>query len=154
MSQNILSDSDVKELDDVKMQLVNMDYRRVRGYKLRRKAKWVETNEQPSKFFFQRETKRAVKKTCSALQTTDGQRVTNQSDIMQEQVQFYKEMYTKVPTDRVAQDRLLNLLDRKLSEEQSKSCESEFFDGELYVMGKRLARTVSQRNFICVFGIF
>ena len=39
MSQSILSDSDVKELDDVKMQLVDMDYRRgyIRGYKLRRK---------------------------------------------------------------------------------------------------------------------
>ena len=37
MSQSILPDSEVKELDDVKMQLVNMDYRRVRGYKLRRK---------------------------------------------------------------------------------------------------------------------
>ena len=138
MSQNILSDSDVNELDDVKMQLVNMDYRRVRGYKLRSKAKWVETNEQPWKFFFQRETKRAVKKTCSALQTTDGQRVTNQSDIMQEQVRFYKEMYTKVPTDRVAQDRLLNLFDRKLSDEQSKSCESEFFDGECLAALKTL----------------
>ena len=39
-----------------------------------------------------------------------------------------QEMYTKFPTDRVAQDRLLNLLDRKVSDEQRKSCESEFFE--------------------------
>ena len=82
--------------------------------------------------------KRAVKKTCSALQTTDGQRVTNQSDIIQEQVRFYKEMYTKFPTDRVARDCLLNPLNRKLSDEQRKSCESEFFYGECLAALKTL----------------
>ena len=138
MGQSVLSDSDMKELDDVKAQLVNLDYRQVRGHAVRSKAKWIETNEQASKFFFQKATKRAVKKTCSALKTKDGQRVTTQSDIMHEQVSFYQELYTRVPTDRAAQDRLLNLLDGKLSKEQSNSCEGDIFEGECLAALKSL----------------
>ena len=138
MGQSVLSDSDMKELDDVKAQLVNLDYRQVRGHAVRSKAKWIETNEQASKFFFQKATKRAVKKTCSALKTKDGQRVTTQSDIMHEQVRFYQELYTRVPTDRAAQDRLLNLLDGKLSKEQSNSCEGDIFEGECLAALKSL----------------
>jgi hypothetical protein len=42
---------------------------------------------------------------------------------MSEQVSFYKTLYSKVPTDSAAQDRLLNLLERKLTDEQRDSCE-------------------------------
>lgn len=129
-AQNTLSESELTELDNVKSQLANLDFRNVRGNKIRSKAKWIETNEQPSKFFFQKEKKRAVKKTCQVLRTGDGRRVTLQKEIMREQVRFYKELYSQVPTDRAAQDRLLNLLDRKLSDEQRDSCENSFFEGE------------------------
>jgi exonuclease III len=138
LGQASLSDSDIKRLDDVKAQLVDMDNRRVQGHQLRSQAKWVETNERASKFFFHKETKRAVKKTCVALKTKDGQRVTDQSDIMQEQVRFYKELYSAVPTDRGAQDRLLDLLDRKLSDEQSNSCEGDLLEGECLAALKTL----------------
>jgi hypothetical protein len=116
-----LSEDEVKELDLVKSQLETMDLKRIQGNKIRSGAKWLESNEQPARFFFQKEKRRAVKKTCHALRTSDGRRVTEQDDISQEQVRFYKELYSKVPTDKVAQGRLLNLLDRKLTNEQRDS---------------------------------
>ena len=134
-----LSSSDAEELEQVKSQLMTLDYQRIRGNQLRSKAKWIETNEQPSRFFFQKERQRAVKKTCQALRTKDGRKVTDQVGIMAEQVRFYKELYSKVPTDSKAQDRLLNLLDRKLTEEQRDSCEGLVTEAECYVALKSLS---------------
>jgi hypothetical protein len=134
-----LSEDEVKELDLVKSQLETMDLKRTQGNKIRSGAKWLESNEQPSRFFFQKEKRRAVKKTCHALRTSDGRRVTEQDDISKEQVRFYKELYSKVPTDKVAQDRLLNLLDRKLTNEQRDSCEGQLTVGECLVAVKSMA---------------
>ena len=55
---------------------------------------------------------------------------TEQDDISKEQVRFYKELYSKGPTEKVAQDRLLNLLDRKLTDEQRDSCKGQLTVGE------------------------
>ncbi|CAB4014514.1 Hypothetical predicted protein [Paramuricea clavata] len=85
------------------------------------------------------EKRRAVKKTCHALRTSDGRRGTEQDDISKEQVRFYKELYSKVPTDKVAQDRLLNLLDRKLTNEQRDSCEGQLTVGECLVAVESMA---------------
>ena len=134
-----LSEDEVKELDLVKSQLETMDLKRIQGNKIRSGAKWLESNEQPSRFFFQKEKRRAVKKTCHALRTSDGRRVTEQDDISKEQVRFYKELYSKVPTDKVAQDRLLNLLDRKLTNEQRDSCEGQLTVGECLIAVKSMA---------------
>ena len=102
MCKTNLSEDEVKELDFVKSQLETMDLKGIQGNKIRSGAKWLESNEQPSHFFFQKEKRRAAKKTCLALRTTDGRRVTEQDDISKEQVRFYKELYSNVPTDKVA----------------------------------------------------
>jgi hypothetical protein len=65
--------------------------------------------------------------------------VTEQDDISKEQVRFYKELYSKVQTDKVAQDRLLNILDRKLTDEQRDSCEGQLTEGECLVAVKSMA---------------
>ena len=65
--------------------------------------------------------------------------MTKQDDILKEQVRFYKELYSKVPTEKVAQDRLLNLLDRKLINEQRDSCEGQLTAGECLVAVKSMA---------------
>ena len=49
---------------------------------------------------------------------------------MKEQIRFYKEFYTKVPTEKATQDRLLNSIDRKLSEEERNSCEGPLNERE------------------------
>ena len=64
--------------------------------------------------------------------------MTEQDDILKEQVRFYKELYSKVPTDKVGQDRLLNLLDRKLTNEQRDSCEGQLTAGECLVAVKSM----------------
>jgi hypothetical protein len=139
MCETNLSEDEVKELDLVKSRLDIMDLKHIQGNKIRSEAKWLESNEQPSCFFFQKEKRRAVKKTCHALGTSVGRRMTEQDDISKEQVRFYKELHSKVPTDIVAQDRLLNLLDRKLTDEQRDSSEGHLTEGECLVAVKSMA---------------
>ena len=92
------------------------------------------------------------------MHTADGRRVTDQEGIMSEQVNFYKTLYSKVPTDSAAQDRLLNLLERKLTDEQRDSCEDLFTASECSAAlksmscGKRPVQTDYQRSFTSRFG--
>ena len=115
-AQSALSQHEEVELDHTKSQLPDLQFRRVRGNRIRFKAKWIETNEQPSKFFFQKERKRAVKKTCHALSSSDGRRVTSQEEIAREQVRFYTTLYSAVPTDSVAQSNEDNATLRNISD--------------------------------------
>ena len=46
---------------------------------------------------------------------------------MAEQVSFYRNLFSKVPTEKPAQDRLLNFLDRKLTDQQRDLCEGSSF---------------------------
>ena len=72
-----------------------MDLKRIQGNKIRSGAKWLESNEQTSRFFFQKEKRRAVKKTCHALRTSDGWRVTEQDDISRNKLDFIKNFIQK-----------------------------------------------------------
>ena len=126
-----LSEPEEREIVNIKCELEQMDLSRIQGTKIRSKSKWIEENEKPSQFFFQKE-KRGRRKTCRALNTSTGLRVTDQEDIMQEQVRFYKDLYNRVPTDTAAQERLLNLIDRQLTEEERNSCEGPLSESECF----------------------
>ena len=95
-----LSEDEDKELDLVKSQLEAMDLKRIQGNKIRSGAKWLESNEQPSRFFFQKEKRRALKKTCHALRTSDGRlsrmiSQRNRFDFIRNFIQKYRQ--TKLP---------------------------------------------------------
>ena len=87
------------------------------GVRIRSRVRIIRNREKPSRFFFRRERSNGSKKLVSALKTDCG-RVTDSAAIMQEQVRFYKRLYTAQLLDDRDQEEVLKFIDRCLSEEE------------------------------------
>ena len=77
-----------------KQELEDKLFERARGAIFRSKVKWYEEGEKNTKYFFSLEKARYNSKTCYKLIKEDGQEVTNQSEILQEQFNFYQNLYS------------------------------------------------------------
>ena len=64
----------------------------------RSKARWIKDGERNSKYFFSLEKKRYLSKNMSQLLTDNGNLVMDQKKILDEQVKFYRELYSSNPT--------------------------------------------------------
>ena len=64
----------------------------------RAKVKWAEDGEKGSKYFLNLERSRANAKTCHAVFNSSGQLLENPTEILEEQKNFYQDLYTADPT--------------------------------------------------------
>ena len=128
-AQPNLSTSDTKKLADLRADLTHLDEQRSEGCQIRSRAKAVQNGEKPCRFFFQREHVRGNRKVMKALKTPHG-RVTSQPELMQEQVRFYQALFSVKPVDQHTQDRLLETIERKLSDFEREMCEGPLTEEE------------------------
>ena len=124
-----LSPLEVQELTELRESLSRLDEQHMEGCKIRSRAKAVQNGEKPSRYFFQREHVRGKAKIIKVLKTPLG-RVHTQAEIMHEQVRFYEALFSSRPVDRCIQDRLLQTLDRKLSDLEREMCEGPLTEAE------------------------
>ena len=76
------------------------------------------TGRKISKFFLGLEKRRQIKKNIKTLTTTYGRTITDQTDILNEQVNYYKDLYTSQANDTAKMTNYLNStrLENKLSQ--------------------------------------
>ena len=67
----------------------------MKGLIIRSKAKWTEEGEKCSKYFMNLEKRNISKKSITDLIDTDGNVVKNQEELINLQVQYYKDLYKK-----------------------------------------------------------
>ena len=98
---------------------------RAKGAQIRARAEWIEQGEKSSKFFLGLEKRRQIKKNIKTLATTDGRTITDQTDILNEQVNYYKDLYTSQANDTAKMANYLNStrLENKLSQADMHVCE-------------------------------
>ena len=77
-----------KELDSI------YDYR-AKGAQIRARAEWIEQGEKNTKFFLGLEKSRQTKKTIRKITKTDGRTLTDGTDILKEQVNYYSSLYVE-----------------------------------------------------------
>lgn len=65
-----------------------------KGTILRSKVRWYEHGERNTRYFYGLEKRNYEKKTITKLKLPDGSYTNDQSKILQEQMQFYKTLYT------------------------------------------------------------
>ena len=101
----------------------------LRGAQVRSKEKWIEEGEKNTKFFLNLEKNRASSRLFHSIELDNGERVTSQFDILNEQKRYHKEIYSKeleLETENI-DDRLGNFLNEcqypTLSQEEMQSCE-------------------------------
>ena len=95
--------------------LDNLALEKAKGNIFRSKARWHELGEKHSKYFFNLEKTRFNSKTCSKLLTDSGKVLTSDVDILNEQQQFYKQLYQE---EKDIQFNLINQKNIRIDEQQ------------------------------------
>ena len=83
-----LLESKRKELYDIRQ--IKME-----GVKIRSKARWINDGEKVTKYFCNMENRNYVSKCMNCLRKEDGNLLTDQNEIVNETMRFYKKLYTK-----------------------------------------------------------
>ena len=118
-----------KDMISVKKEIDDMLTNKLHGHIIRSRAKVIENNEKPTRFFLRKEHARAKAKTINVLQTEKGN-ITDTNAIIEECRHFYADLYKKESIDTVVLGRLLLDLPT-LSESDRDSCEGLITKDEL-----------------------
>ncbi len=121
----------INHVTKLKCQLDAMHISSTRGAEIRSKALWAQQGEKSNKFFLTLEKIRGKQKTMTSLRT-ENTVLTDQKDIMQEQVRFYKELYKKKAgfSKKAVQEFIKDLHLPKLEEGLHDMCDEEITVGE------------------------
>ena len=106
---------------------------------LQNKLDQIEIGEQPSLYFFKRLQHRVETSTLTELTNDQGQVLTDQSDILSEAQKFYKKLYTEEGVDNMAQNDMLQNLDKTISPESYNLLERDLELSELQEALKNMA---------------
>ena len=84
-----------QNLTQVKQKLEILQLDKAKGAQIRSRVKWVEEGERNTKYFCNLEKSRGKRKIITSLIKDSSVVLTEQNDIIEEQVSFYKNMYSK-----------------------------------------------------------
>ena len=87
------------EMDRVKNKLKKITESRTQGAMLRSKARWYEFGEKNSKYFYNLERRNCKKKHITSLTTENNIILSNPKLILEEEANFYKQIYSSKSTD-------------------------------------------------------
>jgi hypothetical protein len=96
------SEETLQEAEKVKVEIEKHNASKARGAWLRSKADWVEYGEKNSSFFLKLETRNKQIKNITALIDDQGKHITEPGEILDEELRYYKELYTQPPDSTIA----------------------------------------------------
>ena len=141
---NLKSDNAIKHIqeinyaiDKIKLELQKISLYRAQGAILRSKVRWIEEGEKSSKYFFNLEKQRSFAKIMKRTISDSGQIITEQSQILNTQAEFYKKLYTK---DQNVTSGLKFEPEQKLSNEEKNELDSNITIEEIANAIKEMAR--------------
>lgn len=109
-----------------KLEINNLE--KARGAQIRARVKWIEQGEKNTKFFLNLEKIRARQNTITRLKLSSGQLITNQGQILEEQVKYYQNLYsqeTNENSELLVNDFLVNEKFPCLEDNEADYCETE-----------------------------
>jgi hypothetical protein len=100
---------------------------KTKGRQIRSRVKWIEEGEKNTAFFLGLEKTRQTKKAINELYDKNGKSTTDQNEIMEIEVDYYKKLYKSTNPDN---DKLKKYIENtkvhnKLSNNESEKCEGE-----------------------------
>lgn len=98
-SLNLKVESDIHIFNEIKEKIKVIDKHLLSGSIIRSKANILECNENPSRYFFQKEVNLAKKKTVHSIKCNNNI-YTNSEDILTSFRSFYQNLYSEEPVDR------------------------------------------------------
>ena len=138
-SLNLIEKINVK-IDSIKIDLNKITSFEAKGAALRAKSKWYKCGDVPTKYFLNLEKTRAKTKVMKAVFTDNGQMVTRPKEVLKEQCNFYKKLYT---VDDNIQFHFNKTIDKKLSKEEKDEIEGDLTIDELSLALKTTSQNKS-----------
>ena len=137
--QNNLSQENFEKLEKECEELKNLREEKIEGLRIRSRARWHELGEKSTSYFLNLENRNFVNKTIQELKTEQGTTVTNIKDILNEQKNFYENLYSdKQLNDNVDITETLQECNyNTLSEENKQKLEGEITYKELLSVLKK-----------------
>ena len=119
------------ECKNLKQQIKEYYEKQLEAAKVRSRIKIYEEGEKSSKFFFNTEKKNASQKNWTKIKCQDGTYSSNINIILNEQKQFYKNLFTSEGSDQQEANNLLENVDKTLNMEQKESCDANITEQEI-----------------------
>ena len=127
-SVDTLNDREIQLMNDTKIELDELLFKRVKGVMFRSKAKWAIEGEKNTKYFMNLEKAKYSAKTCNALFDVENDRVvTEAEDILNMQQKFYQNLYTSDPNVCF---ELPNICESTVQQESIAASENQFHTQE------------------------
>ena len=114
-----------------KQQIKEYYEKQLEAAKVRSRIKINEEGEKSSKFFFNTEKKNASQKIWTKIKFQDGTYSSNINIILNEQKQFYKNLFTSEGSDQQESNSLPENVDKTLNMEQKESCDANITEQEI-----------------------
>lgn len=103
------------------------------GAQIRSSIKWVEEGEKNTKFFLNLEKDRQIKKSILKLYNKNGNILTNQTEILQREMEFYENLYKSKNPDKTAIDNYIRQIEAQtLNHVEVQLCEGLLTEKECY----------------------
>ena len=131
LEKQIISNPDNEELHTdilrVKQQLEAISLEKARGAQVRARIKWIEEGERNTKYFLNLEKSRGKKNVMTRIIDNNGKLITNQTEVLEEQVKFYSTLYSQNTgienIEEVVNDFIHNENFPKLEEDEALICD-------------------------------
>ncbi|MEW8544166.1 MAG: endonuclease/exonuclease/phosphatase family protein, partial [Candidatus Thiodiazotropha sp.] len=123
-----LTEDKQEQLEGLKSDLEKLRHDKMKGYVIRSRAQWVEEGEKPSKFFCSLENRNLVNKTMYKLNSSNGEIIHDQFQILDEAKTFYSNLYKNSDTelqDMLSETYLQDNTIPKLNNKESNTLEGD-----------------------------
>ena len=139
LSKNSINQEEVAILQGI---IAKFEFDRQESLRVMAHEEKVEFEESSSAYFFKKMQSKSEKCTIEKLKDDDGNIQTNPKDILDVTHKFYKDLYDKENSkvDMTVQDKLVNQIDKKLSDESRDSLEAELTLKELETALKKSSK--------------
>ena len=139
LEQQLVLDADNEDVQNrvigIKKKLELLSMEKARGAQIRARTKWVEEGEKNTKYFLGLEKHRAKSNVMTHVKNDSGVIVCKQSEILQEQVKFYSNLYSKSNTNTDIKDMVTSFIEAetfpKLDNDEASQCEGLFSEEEI-----------------------
>ena len=135
---------DYEKLERKQSELENLRQKKMEGVKIRSRARWICEGEKVSKYFCNLESRNYVSKCMSSLSSKSGNLIQDQKEILNETMQFYKDLYSKREVKNVDLNALFaNFPVPILGEEMTNKLEGPLSYSELLFCLKKSSNNTS-----------
>lgn len=91
--ENNATEDKLEQIETLKNELINIRHEKLKGHMIRSRAQYIDQGEKPTKYFCALEKHNYVSKIICNLEQEDGNKITDQDEILKETKKFYEQLY-------------------------------------------------------------